>query len=175
MRAIAGHRLAPAPAVIIIDGPSGSGKSALADALVSAWPGESAPRLIRLDDIYQGWHGLASAGEHVTRNILEPLASGLPARWQRYDWAAGALAEWRPVDPAHPLVIEGCGVLSRRNAALADLSIWLDADLATRKARALARDGDLYAPHWDEWQLQWEVFDAAEDPAGVADILLDGA
>ena len=41
--------------------------------------------------------------------------------------------------------------------------------------RALARDGDLYAPHWDEWQLQWEVFDAAEDPAGVADILLDGA
>ena len=174
-RAIAGHRLAPAPAVILIDGPSGSGKSTLADALVSAWPGESAPQLIRLDDIYAGWRGLAAAGEHVTQNILEPLAAGLPARWQRYDWATGALAEWHAVDPSHPLVIEGCGVLTRSNAALADLAIWLDTDLAVRKARALARDGDVYAPHWDDWQRQWEDFSAAEDPAGLADILLDGS
>jgi uridine kinase len=163
------------PVVVLIDGPSGSGKSTLADAVVAAWPGGVAPQLIRLDSIYPGWQGLASAGEHVARNILEPLAAGLPARWQRYDWAAGALAEWQEVDPTHPLVIEGCGVLTRRNAALADLGIWLEADLATRKARALARDGDIYAPHWDEWQRQWETFAAAEHPVGHADILLDGS
>lgn len=170
---IAAHR-PESPVIILIDGPSGSGKSTLADSLVTAWPGEAVPKLIRLDSIYRGWQGLAGAGEHVARNILEPLAAGLPARWQRYDWAAGVLAEWQAVDPSHPLVIEGCGVLTRRNAALADLGVWLETDLVTRKARALARDGDLYAPHWDEWQRQWEDFSAAEDPAGLADITLDG-
>lgn len=169
------HRHAGAPAVILIDGPSGSGKTVLAEALVTAWPEGVSPQLVRLDDLYQGWDGLAAAGEHVAEHVLEPVAAGAPARWQGFDWDRGAAGSWHPVDPALPLVIEGCGVLTRRNAALADLSIWIETDLPRRKARALARDGALYAPHWDRWQRQWELFTAAEHPAGLADIILDGS
>jgi uridine kinase len=160
--------------VILLDGPSGAGKSTLADGIIAGWPGPDRPQLVRLDDIYPGWGGLRAASEHVQRHILEPLASGEEAAWQRFDWAADAPAEWHAVDPSRPLLIEGCGILSRANAALADVRIWLDAPDDIRKARALERDGESYAPHWDEWQAQWETFVATEQPAALADLLLNG-
>lgn len=161
--------------VVLLDGPSGAGKSTLADRIVDAWPGPLRPQLVRLDDIYPGWGGLSAAGEHVRRFVLEPLASSRPARWQRFDWSADKPAEWHDVDPARPLLIEGCGVLTRANAALSDLRIWLDAPDELRKRRALQRDGETYAPHWDEWQRQWEAFVARERPADAADLWLDGS
>jgi uridine kinase len=161
--------------IILLDGPSGAGKSTLADRIVAAWPGSVVPQLVRLDDIYPGWGGLRAAGEHVQRFVLEPLAASLPARWQRFDWSAASPAEWHDLDPSRPLLIEGCGVLTRANAALADVRIWLDAPDEVRKRRALQRDGEAYAPHWDEWQRQWESFIERERPASSADLTLDGA
>jgi uridine kinase len=161
--------------VILLDGPSGAGKSTLADSIVAGWPGAVRPQLIRLDDIYPGWGGLRAAGGHVQRHVLEPLASGRSARWQRFDWEADTAGEWNVVDPRRPLLIEGCGVLTRANAALADVRIWLDAPDELRKNRALARDGESYAPHWDEWQAQWEQFIEREDPVSSADLMLDGS
>jgi uridine kinase len=161
--------------IILLDGPSGAGKSTLADDIVAAWPGPVLPQLVRLDDIYRGWGGLRAAGEHVQHFVLEPLARARPARWQRFDWSADAPAQWHDVDPSRPLLIEGCGVLTRANAALADVRLWLDAPDDVRKRRALVRDGETYAPHWDEWQAQWESFVEREDPASSADLMLDGS
>jgi uridine kinase len=161
--------------VILLDGPSGAGKSTLADRIVAGWPGANAPQLIRLDDIYPGWGGLRAASEHVRKHVLEPLVSGADAAWQRFDWAVDAPAEWHAVDPSRALLIEGCGILSRANAPLADVRIWLDAPDDIRRARALQRDGDTYAPHWDEWQEQWEAFVATECPVTLADLVLDGS
>jgi uridine kinase len=161
--------------VILLDGPSGAGKSTLADSIVAGWPGGDRPQLVRLDDIYPGWGGLRAAGEHVRRHILEPLVSGRAARWQRFDWLSDVPGEWNDVDPSRPVVIEGCGALTRANAALADVRIWLDAPDELRKHRALSRDGESYAPHWDEWQAQWEEFIEREDPVSSADLMLDGS
>jgi len=161
--------------VVLLDGPSGAGKSTLADRLVAGWPGVARPQLVRLDDIYPGWGGLRAAGEHVQRFVLEPRAAHREARWQRFDWSADAPAEWHEVDPERPLLIEGCGVLTRANARLADVRIWLDAPDAVRKRRALERDGETYAPHWDEWQRQWESFVERESPESWADLRLDGS
>ncbi|WP_374946654.1 ATP-binding protein [Agreia sp.] len=161
--------------VILLDGPSGAGKSTLADRIVDGWPGAVSPQLVRLDDIYPGWSGLRATGEHVQRFVLEPLAAGERARWQRFDWSADAPAEWHDVDPALPLLIEGCGVLTRANAVLADVRIWLDAPDDIRKRRALQRDGETYAPHWDEWQEHWRAFVEREDPEASADLRLDGS
>jgi len=161
--------------VILLDGPSGAGKSTLADRIVAGWPGAARPQLVRLDDIYPGWGGLRAAGEHVQRFILEPRAAHRAARWQRFDWSADAPAEWHEIDPERPLVIEGCGVLTRANARLADVRIWLDAPDDLRKRRALERDGETYAPHWDEWQLQWESFVERESPQSWVDLRLDGS
>jgi hypothetical protein len=71
-------------------------------------------------------------------------------------------------------VVEGCGALSVANRALATLGLWVELDDATRKRRALLRDGDSYAPHWDDWAAQEDVFIARERPRERADAIVDG-
>ena len=170
-RALAAAGVAP---VILIDGPSGAGKSTLADALVDAWPGPLRPTLVRLDDIYPGWQGLDAAVAHLAEHVLAPRARGLPAAWQRYDWERGESAEWHPVDPARPLIVEGCGTLAAAHAPLSDIRVWLHADDRIRKQRALARDGELFRSHWDQWETSWEAYREREAPERQATIRITG-
>ena len=158
------------PVVVLIDGPSGAGKSTLADRILDAWPST----LIRLDDIYPGWNGLAAASAHLTEHVLRPFRAGQPAAWRRYDWDRDAPAEWHPVDPCRPLLVEGCGTLAAANAGLSDVRIWLTADDQERKHRALARDGEAFRSHWDQWQAEWQGFLVREEPGRWATIELDG-
>lgn len=146
---------------ILIDGRSGSGKTDLAAAMVAAWP---EAQLVRLDDLYPGWDGLEAGSRHVAEFVLTDAP-----RWQRWDWAAHRPAEWHRLDPARPIIVEGCGALSRANRAQADWGIWVELDDATRKQRALARDGDAYAPHWERWAGQEQAFIAREHPQQLAD------
>jgi uridine kinase len=158
--------------VVLLDGRSGSGKTTLARALVEAWDGPVT--LVRLDDIYPGWDGLEAASEHLREHILEPQVAGGEPRWRRWDWATDAPAEWHELDPSHPLLIEGCGALSRSNRALASFALWVDLDPQTRKRRALSRDGDAYRPHWDRWAAQEQEFIDSEQPGSLADLVIDG-
>ena len=154
--------------VVLIDGGSGSGKSTLATALVAAWPGRVS--LVRLDDVYPGWDGLAAASEHVREHAL----SDPHPRWRRWDWQAKRAGEWHALDPQLPLIVEGCGSLSRANRALATLGVWLELDAEERRRRAIARDGDLYEPYWDRWAEQERRFAEREHPRDLADIVLAG-
>jgi hypothetical protein len=151
-------------AVVLIDGPSGAGKSTLADAVRDAWPGPVAPTLVRLDDIYPGWGGLDAAIDHIRTHLLEPRHAGARAAWQRHDWAADGPAEWSIVDPARPLIVEGCGALARAHHEVSDVRVWLDADDGVRKRRALTRDGGAFEAHWDQWQRDWEQYRQRERP-----------
>jgi len=163
--------------IVLIDGPAGAGKSTLADDLVANWPRTGAgvePTLVRMDDIYPGWDGLAAGSTFLTTELLEPLRSSRAAGWRRYDWTTRHRMQWNRVDPTHPLIVEGCGTLTAANASLADLRIWLDADDEVRKARALARDHGGFDPFWQMWQEQFERFVAMEDPIARADLILDG-
>ena len=153
--------------MLLVDGRSGSGKTELARAIVAASPHA---QLVRLDELYPGWGGLEAGSRAVHDDIL---ASDAP-RWRRWDWHAGEYAEWHQLDPALPLVIEGCGALSSDNHALATFGIWVALDTETRKRRALERDGATYAPHWDEWAAQEDAFLTRENPAAHADAVIDG-
>ncbi|WP_431277324.1 ATP-binding protein [Leifsonia poae] len=160
-------------AVVLVDGPSGAGKSSLADLLVAEWPTPDVPQLVRMDDLYPGWSGLDAASQSLGRELLSPLKAGLPGGWRRWNWAAGASGDWNVVDPARPLIVEGCGTLARANAPLADLGIWLDADDVLRKDRALARDGLSFETHWDQWQSDFERYVDREHPRDNAGLILD--
>jgi uridine kinase len=149
--------------VILIDGRSGSGKTELAIELASALDAQ----VVRLDDIYPGWDGLEPASERVRSDVL------LANRWQRWDWASDARAEWHELDPRRALVIEGSGSLSRANRELATFGVWVEVDESTRKARALARDGSTYEPHWDGWAAQEQRFFDRERPDLLADYVID--
>jgi len=153
--------------VLLIDGRSGSGKTELARAVVAGVP---TAQLVRLDDLYPGWGGLEEGSRVVHDEIL---ASDRP-RWRRWDWVLGRHAEWHELDSQRPLVIEGCGALSRDNRKLATFGIWVALDAETRKRRALDRDGASYEPHWDEWAAQEDAFLTRENPAAHADAVIDG-
>ena len=149
---------------ILIDGRSGSGKTELARAIVEDWPGA---QLVRLDEVYPGWHGLAAASTLVPHLLT---ADSCPT----WDWAAHEPGPRRTLDPSRPLVVEGVGAISRASRPLADYAIWVELPDAARKRRALDRDGDLYTPHWDEWAAQEREFIAREQPQRLADVIVDG-
>ena len=53
--------------------------------------------------------------------------------------------------PLAPTIIEGCGAIEVE----ADLAVWIaDPGEEERRTRALARDGQTYAPHWQRWADQ---------------------
>ena len=132
--------------VVTIDGYSGSGKSTLAAALarlVNGW------QVLHLDDWYPGWDGLA-AGADIARRIAADLRAGRASSYEAWDWENGATGATIPV-PLAPTIIEGCGAIE----AEADLAIWIaDPGEEERRHRALVRDGQTYAPHWQRWARQ---------------------
>jgi uridine kinase len=162
---------ATAAGTVLIDGRSGSGKSSLADRLAAVWRDSV---VVRLDDVYPGWDGLAWAAEHIRVELLAPRAAGRVGRWRRWDWTVGAAAEWHTVEPGGRLIVEGVGALTAATRALADLGIWVDTPDAERKRRALERDGDTYRPHWDRWAAQEDAFIARHRPHTVADLVIGG-
>jgi len=149
--------------VVLIDGRSGTGKTTLGDALAA----ELDAQIVHLDDVYPGWDGLRAASEAVVTDVLGP-ASG----HTRWDWSTSQPAGWTAVDPERPIVIEGCGALSRASAPLASLRVWLEADDALRRRRAIERDGEVFAKEWERWAAQEEAFIATEDPVSLADVVV---
>ncbi|WP_456283348.1 hypothetical protein [Microbacterium sp. JZ101] len=155
---------------VVVDGRSGAGKTTLARLVVEAWPGA---QLVSLDELYPGWGGLREGAALACALVLAPHAAGSVGRYRRFDWALGTFAgaEVR-VDPDRPLVVEGCGALTPASAEVADASVWLDAEAALRRERALARDGDGFAPYWDMWAAQEDAHIASEAPEARADLAL---
>ncbi len=159
---------ASAATTVLIDGRSGSGKTTLATQLSRTWTDSA---LVRLDDVYPGWDGLQWAADHVTSSLLEPRSAGAPGRWRSWDWTRQRQGRWHVVEAGRRLIVEGMGALTAVSRSLADLAIWVEADDAERKRRALRRDGDLYRPHWDRWAAQEEDFIARYDPRRSADLI----
>ena len=166
--------------IILIDGRSNSGKSTLAAEIqnIIFKDGESAPRVVHMDDLYLGWNGLQAGVEYLQRFILKPLSDSYIAQWREFDWAnpgepgfEARNGEWREFTGGTPLIVEGCGALNQMSAPLADISVWLEVDQETRHQRWLAREGT--GDHWAEWAAQEEEFYAREKSRELADITND--
>ncbi|GAB3271864.1 nucleoside/nucleotide kinase family protein [Microbacterium lacusdiani] len=167
-------RLDVAAPRVLIDGRSGSGKTTLAARLSAEWPraGER-PQLVALDSLYPGWDGLEEGTRLAHEWLLVPHAAGIEGRWRRFDWDVQAFAEPHVVAPDRPLIVEGSGALTPAAAGLAHVAVWVDAPEPSRKARALERDGDTYAPHWDRWAAQEARHIETHDPRALADLVFD--
>jgi uridine kinase len=165
-------REAPARAgrtrVVAIDGRSGAGKTRLAEAL----SGELGAPVVSLDDLYGGWDGLERGIDLLVTEVLEPLAAGQTPRVPRYDWTAREWAEPAVLEPPEVLIVEGAGAGARRPAAFVSLLVWLEAPPPVRKKRALDRDGEIFAPHWDQWAAQEDATLARERTPERADLVL---
>jgi uridine kinase len=157
--------------IIVIDGRAGSGKSTLAEKLQNELfrAGESMPRIIHMDDLYEGWSGLAAGAEYLQRFILNPLLTKQSASWQEYDWEIAKRDRWREFSGGTPLIIEGCGSLNQYTSSIAHFSIWLDVPEEIRRARWQERDGHAFDQYFDSWAAQELDFIAREKSDSLAD------
>ncbi|WP_198950806.1 hypothetical protein [Kineosporia sp. A_224] len=165
-----------APVVVGVDGPSGAGKTTFADLLARGLRGPDggpAVPVVHLDDLYPGWDGLDAAVPRLVDGVLAPLASGRPAGYRRWDWAAGADGATVAVPAAPLLVVEGAGCGAVACAPYLSLLVWLDGPPAWRRERALARDGATYGPHWERWAAQERAHFAREGTRPRADLVLE--
>ncbi|PPG30514.1 hypothetical protein [Pseudoclavibacter sp. RFBB5] len=159
--------------VVLIDGGSGSGKTTLAGELLHEFRarGFGGAQLVSLDDAYPGWGGLAAASRAVHRDMLSRAHPG----YESWDWAADAPGPWRDIDASAPLIIEGCGALSRESAPLATTAVWIELDEAHRKPRALSRPGDIgvFEEFWEMWAAQEREHWRRNAPFLLADVVIE--
>lgn len=155
--------------VVAVDGPSGSGKTTLGRQLAMALDAT----LVHMDDLYQGWDGLAESPHLLEQQLLGPLSRGERAAYREFDWDRGEPAGWRAVSPTPFLVVEGVGSGARPAARHVSLLLWLEADRKVRRARGLGRDGDAYAPHWERWAAQERELFARDGTRERADVVID--
>lgn len=158
--------------IVLIDGRAGSGKSTFAEALQQQLfrDGESAPRVIHMDNIFEGWEGLALGSDYMVRFILQPLARRETASWQDWSWVKNQRSSWREFSGGTPLIVEGCGSLTERSKEHSDISIWLEASEETRRERWLTRERHL--DKFDFWAAQELDFYAREKSQSLADLVL---
>jgi uridine kinase len=134
--------------VLAVDGRSGAGKSTFAR------------------------DGLEAGIDLLVDAILEPIAHGRPGSVPRWDYAADDWGTPTPLPPPAILVVDGVGAGARRAARYASLVVWLELDEAQRRERALARDREMYRPHWERWARQEEALLDRERTRERADVVL---
>jgi len=171
----------PTP-IILIDGRAASGKSSLAAQLKNVLfkELEQAPRLIHMDDLYAGWEGLQLGSFYLNQQILQPLTAGKAAHWQLWDWQEGERGRadepgngWREFSGGTPLIVEGCGAISRVSSELADFRVWIEAPKDLRHARWLERDGEKFNDFWHTWAAQEDEFYQQEKSKHLADLVVE--
>jgi uridine kinase len=157
--------------IVLIDGRAGSGKSTLAEQLKNSLfkEGESLPRVIHMDDLYEGWRGLQAGVDILNRQILGQLAKGVGASWQEWSWEAGERDKWREFRGGTPLIVEGVGALNRISAEQSTIRVWLEVDESVRFERWVEREGS--DEHWAEWSAQELEFYARERSSELATLV----
>ncbi|WP_223841032.1 MULTISPECIES: uridine kinase family protein [unclassified Candidatus Sulfotelmatobacter] len=171
-------RLLPVPTrrpfIIGIDGRSGAGKTSLTAQLAAVLERRHDVTVFHLEDIYPGWNGLAQGMDTFVREVLQPLRRGEDAHWTAWDWLTNEPGTPRLTRAAEIVLVEGVGACNELARPLLDTSVWIELPAASRKLRAMARDGRSYEKFWDTWSAQEESYLAADPVWENADVLHPG-
>lgn len=141
--------------LLCIDGPAGSGKTTLAAGVAEEHPSAV---VVHMDDVFEGWDGLADAPRRVRTQIVDPLRRGATAAFRRYDWHRMQLAQTLTLPATDLLVIEGVAAGDPSYADAVTMLVYVTAPAETRLRRGLDRDGEQMRPQWLRWQEQEAVY-----------------
>jgi uridine kinase len=160
--------------VIGIDGPAGSGKTTLAEAVLSEAPRRGLEvASVSMDDVYDGWRGVLTVGQQVC-DLLRSLHTAGSARYHRYDWHRGSFGEERTVTLPDVLVLEGVGSCVPACDELLALRVWVEAPREVRLARGLHRDGAHLREQWLTFMTDEKQVHARDRTRERADVVVDG-
>lgn len=165
---------APTPLILAIDGRSGAGKTSLAVETAALLRPHLSVSVFHLDSVYPGWDGLAASLPGYVQDVVSPLSAGRPAHWRWWDWTTGAPGAADDTAPADVVILEGVGAGHRQARPHMHAVAWVAMEDAERKRRALDRDGETFAAHWDRWASQEDEYLAADDVADAAWLTVDG-
>lgn len=168
------------PILVGIDGPGGSGKSTLARLIAQA---TDVATVVEADDFYlpsserreDGEPGSAYDWRRLRDQVLTPLRSNKPGRYQRYDWGSDQLAEWHDIPAEGVVVIEGIYVLREELRDFYDYTIWVTAPRELRLARGLERDGENKRDWWEKWMALEDCYVEAQHPEQSVDRVVNGS
>ena len=173
--------------LVAIDGCGGAGKSTLARLL-----GQQLKTLgwivtvVKHDDFYLPSHqrenqkseviGRDFDWERLRDQVLIPIREGRSANYQRYDWEADVLAEWRTISAPDVVIVEGVYTMRRELTSLYDLEIWVECPRAIRLTRGIARDGEKARAIWEQdWMPKEDYYVKTHLPRERADLFVNGA
>ena len=86
----------------------------------------------------------------------------------------GRFAETITVEPMALRVLEGVGSGASRFDPRRTVLAWGEAPYDLRMRRGLERDGDAFAPHWQQGAADEETLFAREQTRARADVVIDG-
>ena len=156
--------------VVALDGPSGAGKTDFAAVLAEQLP---SAQLLHMDDLYQGWDGLAQAVTDIHDQVLAPLSRGGQGAYRRWDWDHDRHAGWHTLPATELLIVEGVGAGAKPGWQLESALIWLEAPADERFRRAIERDGEAYLPHWRHWAALEQALFALDGTRARADLIIN--
>ena len=156
--------------LVAVDGPGGAGKSTFAHELSEAAGG--AP-VIHTDDFAAADNPI-DWWPRLLEQVIEPFARGDAARYQRYDWPSGALAEWHTIEPAPIVIIEGVSAGRSEWAAHLSFLIWIETPRGERLRRGVERDGIAALDDWESWMAGEDAHYERDPTRDRADVVIDG-
>jgi uridine kinase len=162
--------------LVVVDGPSGAGKTTFAGRLADALSTAGARvEVVHTDDLLNGWDDQFSFIDRLQAGVLAPLRRGEPGRYPCYDWVVGQFTEERAVPVPDVLIVEGGSTGRAALAASCSLRIFVTVAADLRLRRALSRDGVALEAPLRRWMAAETAHFAAEGTAQRADVLVDGA
>ncbi len=155
--------------LVLIDGPSGAGKTTLAELL-----GEHlAAQVVHTDDLLNGWDDQFTYWDRLKELVFGPLFQDRAGRYQAYDWHAESFTgPWHEVEPGGILLVDGVGAAREEARPWASLTVYVDAPLSVREARSLERDGEAMQTQLKAWRAREELHFAADATAWCADVVI---
>ena len=171
--------------LVAVDGPAGSGKTTFTRALTAldpgldviemadfATPGSEAPD--QSAEAPAGRVGATVDWRRLRSTVLLPLSRDQPARYQRYDPATGAMAEWRLVSVGGIVIVEGRYSCIKALTTFYDFRVWIDCPLDVRRRRMKGGHGTELL-----WERAWlpaeKAYVADQNPAASAHLRVDGS
>jgi uridine kinase len=156
--------------LVAIDGPGGAGKSTFARHLARA---AGAAPVITTDD-FASWDNPIDWWPRFLSQVIDPLSRGEPACYQRYDWPTRSLAEWRTVEPAPIVILEGVSSGRAEWSERLAFLIWIETAREMRLARGLERDGAEALANWEFWMAEEDAHFAKDPTRQRADMEING-